>query len=109
MSNIGQDRLVRVCDYCGGVDDHPRHVIAGNPGTGLPDPAVVTKILDLDDIASADRAALIADLYDTTLVLRHLDCCRAAGCPDGTCSEQTAGAEDLRGVDLLDHLMTGKG
>lgn len=35
---------------------------------------------------------------------RHMDCCRAGGCPDGSCDVVTAGAEELRGVELLDHI-----
>lgn len=108
-SNIGDGRLMRVCDVCGGVDDHPRHVIAGDPGTGPPDGAVVATVLDMPDIGNAERVALIADLYDTTLLLRHMDCCRQTGCPDGSCDIQTAGAEDARGSDLLDHLMREEG
>lgn len=38
--------------------------------------------------------------------MRHMDCCREAGCPDGTCVEVTAGAEELRGDELLEHLRT---
>ena len=37
-------------------------------------------------------------------VARHFDCCRTAGCPDGSCDVLTAGAEDLRGDDLRAHL-----
>lgn len=36
--------------------------------------------------------------------MRHFDCCREAGCPDGSCAELTAGVEDLRGDALLKHL-----
>lgn len=35
----------------------------------------------------------------------HLDCCKAAGCPDGMCDITTAGAEDLRGDKLRAHLI----
>lgn len=37
-------------------------------------------------------------------VARHLDCCRDAGCPDGTCNVVTDGAEGQTGADLLGHL-----
>lgn len=103
--NIGGGRLVRVCDLCGGVDDHPRHVVAGDPGIGPPDPELVQRILNADNVASEDKPALLADLYDTALLLRHLDCCREAGCPDGTCDAQTAGAGSKTGKAMLDHLM----
>lgn len=41
---------------------------------------------------------------DGSTMIRHMDCCRDAGCPTGSCDEVTAGAEDLRGDDLLKHL-----
>ena len=37
-------------------------------------------------------------------VAKHMDCCRTDGCPDGTCDVVTAGAEGLRGADLLAHI-----
>jgi hypothetical protein len=40
--------------------------------------------------------------------MRHMDCCREAGCPDGTCNEVTKGAEDKRGPALVKHLTRGK-
>ncbi len=44
-------------------------------------------------------------LPDGTLQTRHFDCCRAAGCPDGTCDAWAdSGAADLRGADLLAHI-----
>lgn len=100
MSLIGSDRSLRVCDLCGGVDDHPRHSFAGTvPGeavTQAPTQEVVDKVLDA---APADqRSALLATLYDVTTTDRHRDCCAAAGCPaagdpkDG-CNVLVAGAK----------------
>ena len=43
---------------------------------------------------------------DGGTLIRHMDCCREAGCPTGACDEVTAGAEDLRGEELLEHLTT---
>ena len=44
-------------------------------------------------------------LDDGATQTRHMDCCREAGCPDGTCDElAAAGAGGLRGDDLLAHL-----
>lgn len=42
-------------------------------------------------------------------VVRHLDCCAAAGCPlpaddPCNCAHRTAGLEHLRGANLLAHL-----
>lgn len=102
---IGGERPLRGCDVCGGVDDHPRHVISGPPGAaGTPLPAVVDKtITALADASPEDRARVLAAIYDTSSQDRHPDCCRQVGCPTGTCDEQ--GGHDLRGAELLDHLM----
>lgn len=106
-ANIGDGRALRVCDLCGGVDDHPRHAIAGAAGGGpvvaAASEELVAKVVD--SAPPEDLARLLRDLMDTSTSDRHLDCCRAAGCPDGTCDTQTAGAEDKRGKELLAHLM----
>ncbi len=108
MSKIGGGRLLRVCDLCGGVDDGPRHVIVGAaPGTeifGPPSEDVINRVLEL--APPADRGRLLASLMDRSAVEYHMDCCREAGCPDGTCDRVTAGAEDLRDGDLLAHLVS---
>jgi hypothetical protein len=51
-----------------------------------------------------ERGRLLRELLDTGSSDRHLDCCREARCPDGSCDLVTAGAEYLTGADLLDHL-----
>ena len=103
--NIGNGRLVRVCDLCGGVDDHPRHVIAGGTPGVYPPPSddIVNRVIAA--APDGDRARLVRDLMDTGSSDRHMDCCREAGCPDGTCTTQTAGAENERGAALLEHLV----
>jgi hypothetical protein len=110
---IGEGRALKVCDECGGVDDHPRHVIAGDPRTQpAPRPEVVDAVfanLDRLKVGPDDRRRLATELFDTSTVERHMDCCRAAGCPaegEANCVQQTAGVEDRRGADLLEHLMT---
>lgn len=104
MADIGDGRPLRVCDLCGGVDDHPRHVIAG----AMPDvfPRVADDIVDKVLAAAPDehKGQLLRDLLDTSSSDRHLDCCRDAGCPDSTCNQVTASAEHLRGSELLNHL-----
>jgi hypothetical protein len=102
--NIGGGRLVRVCDLCGGVDDHPRHVIAGTAEEAFPAPSddIVSKVLDA--APATDRARLLRELMDTTSSDRHLDCCAQAGCPTGTCGPQVADAPGV-GRKMLDHLV----
>ena len=106
MTNIGNGRLLRVCDLCGGVDDHPRHVLAGGTPDVYRQPSqdVVAKVLQA--APDEERARLVRDLMDTSSSDRHMDCCRAAGCPDRSCDALTEGAESKRGKALLTHLMS---
>jgi hypothetical protein len=100
--SIGGDRPIRVCDLCGGVDDHPRHVLSGDGPYPTPDQTVVDLVLANAPVDL--RSFLIGQLLDTNASDRHMDCCRSAGCPTGSCGPQTAGAEELRGGALLAHL-----
>jgi len=43
-------------------------------------------------------------LGDGTVQSRHMDCCAAAGCPDGTCPEIVAASGGAKGADLVAHL-----
>lgn len=100
LPNIGRGGALRVCDLCGAVDDHPRHVLAGgDPDThSKPSPEIVRKVSAA--IAGLDAEVgdrLLTDLLDTGSQDRHMDCCRAAGCPTGSCDR----APDLRGKELL--------
>jgi hypothetical protein len=53
------------------------------------------------------RAGLFLHLKDDNTTMRHMDCCRQAGCPDGTCDEITKGAETKTGDALLRHIKKG--
>lgn len=100
-------RPLRICEVCGGVDDHPRHVYGVAEGDGVTDPEVAA--LAISNVKSpGDLPAIIAQVQDTSTIMRHMDCCREAGCPDGTCHIVTAGAESLRGAKLLAHIQGGK-
>lgn len=103
-ANIGDGRVLRVCDLCGAVDDHPRHVIAGTESGAFARPSdeILNKVIDA--APAEERARLIQDLIDTTSSDRHLDCCAAAGCPTGTCGPQVEGAPGV-GRQMLDHLV----
>lgn len=46
-----------------------------------------------------------AVLANGTVQTRHLDCCAAAGCPDGSCNVIIDHAGDKRGGDLLAHIL----
>lgn len=97
-------RPMRPCDACGQVDNHPRHVWDHPPGGGAT-PADLAEAM----IARAPeeyRGLVEAHVRDDRTTMRHMDCCREAGCPDGTCDTVTAGAEELKGSDLVEHIQT---
>lgn len=101
-------RILRVCDICGGVDDHPRHVLAGGiPGAVYDPPSEKIISLVMKNSPPDQLARLLRDLTDLSSADRHMDCCRTFGCPDGSCGLVTAGAENLRGDELLAHLTKG--
>lgn len=65
--------MLRVCDVCGGVDELPREVVSCTPDECPPvNQAMVTAILRRDDLAPEVQSAIVADLHDNTLMLRHL-------------------------------------
>lgn len=99
---MAEKRPVRMCDACGGVDDHPRHVFAFADGDGKSDAAIAAAALR--NASEEDAPAIMAQIQDNSTTMRHMDCCREAGCPDGTCNTVTAGAEDKRGPALVKHL-----
>lgn len=109
MPLIGNGRMLRVCDLCGGVDDSPRHVIAGGVPDQFAPPSEDVINAVLEAAPADDRGRLLRDLMDTSSSDRHLDCCREAGCPDGTCPKLTAGAESKRDGALLKHLTAKAG
>jgi hypothetical protein len=105
MANIGKGRAVQVCDACGGVDDHPRHSIAGSVEGAHPPPTpdMLRRVMDAAPAGDEDR--LIADLLDTGSTTRHLDCCRDAGCE--SCAEQLGDWDGKTGAAMLRHLTRG--
>lgn len=101
---IGGDRPLRVCDVCGGVDDHPRHTIAGEKGAaGPPLRSSVEAVMGNETLTTEQKAAALEDLYETSSQLRHMDCCRKVGCPSGTCDHvaELGGVDGVTGTDLL--------
>lgn len=98
---ISLDRPLRICDVCGGVDDHPRHVLAAGIGEIPVNQANLAKVLGDDSLSADDKARIVADIVDTTTQLRHMDCCRSVGCPDGSCNSLPEG---LTGAALVEHI-----
>lgn len=105
---MAEKRPMRMCDVCGLVDDHPRHVFAYADGAGVTDPSIAVLALDNAETA-VDKAVILMQIQDNSTTMRHMDCCRSVGCPDGTCNEVTAGAESKRGPALVKHLTSRKG
>lgn len=103
--NIGDGRPLRGCALCGGVDDHPRHGLGRTVAARYPEPSddIISKIINASP--DADRARIVREMTGGRGTYRHIDCCRQAGCPDGSCN----GAPDLRGADLLAAIMTKAG
>lgn len=85
-------RPLRLCDVCGKLDDHPRHVRSVRDG-GVPSKEFIASLAD------GLPASAIAQLMDPTTVVRHMDCCAAQGCE--ICVKTEAATGGARGLDLL--------
>lgn len=98
-----ETRPVRVCDICGGVDDHPRHVLGGSDPGAFPvvNRDAVRSVMRNADLTDDVKEQAVGDLSDMSSQYRHMDCCRAVGCPTGDCDR----VPDLRGSDLVDAIM----
>lgn len=101
-----ETRPMRMCDSCGQVDDHPRHVFALAEGQGNTDPSIAAKAVRA--AGEENIEAILAQVQDSATIQKHMDCCRTDGCPDGSCNVVTAGAEDKKGDDLVAHLTSLK-
>lgn len=98
-----ETRPVRMCDSCGGVDDHPRHVFAHAPGDAPTSDEVAEKALQ--NASPENYREILRQVRDDSVSQKHMDCCAADGCPDGTCDLVRQGAEDKKGHDLVEHLI----
>lgn len=102
------DRPFRICDVCGQVDDHPRHEFLSAPGEFPVNEEHLAAVIGRDDLSPERRASVAREVVNTGLQQRHMDCCRAAGCPDRSCDAIAAsGAEGLTGAKLVKHLTSG--
>lgn len=105
--------MMRMCDICGQVDDHPRHIHAAAVGEATTTQevakAAMRHILKLKDNGEA-LALAVAHMQDSTTRMAHMDCCVEAGCPDGSCSEIVATLPKgyVKGDALKEHLTSGK-
>lgn len=92
------ERRLRLCDVCGGLDDHPRHVTGLPPGATEGTPSTEF----LDSLASGAPVSAIAELMNPQTIVRHMDCCAANGCELCAATEHDNG--ERRGQELIDHL-----
>lgn len=102
--DLGDGLWLRVCDLCGGVDTDPRHTFGG-PQVNVfrsPPNEIVNKVLE--NAPAEHRAELLRDLMDTSSLDLHKDCCRDAGCPEGTCTSELDEVGELRGAELREAL-----
>lgn len=80
-------RPLRVCDACGGIDDLPRHSHITGPDQPFPaEPAWLDAVIASEDMSPVEKRDAVAVLVDETWQMRHMACCAAAGCPDGSCT-----------------------
>jgi hypothetical protein len=102
VERISLDRPLRICDVCGQVDDHPRHLVAAALGEIPVNQENLSRVLADASLDTDTKAALIADIVDTTTQDRHFDCCTNVGCPDGTCDRHP---NELTGTALLEAIL----
>ena len=106
-ANIGKGRILRVCDLCGGVDDHPRNMLVGSAEQDpFPRPSEDIMNAVLKNAPVAERGRLLSELLDQTTSDRHYDCCAASGCSHEACRQIVAAAGGKTGK-ALHAMLTG--
>lgn len=103
-----ETRPLRLCDSCGQVDDHPRHVYGTQEGESPTSPEVAEKALSAAKTAE-DRSEILRQVMDTATTVKHMDCCAAEGCQ--ICAEvlRASGVpEGTIGAKLVKALTSGK-
>lgn len=95
------ERMLRLCDVCGGLDDHPRHVqwVPVDTVGAVPDMSF------FDALPSAVPPRAVAEIMDPTTIVRHQDCCAAQGC--AICQATEAANGGARGDALLESIQGG--
>lgn len=96
------DRPLRLCPACGGVDDHPRHVVTTiAQGDEVPLGRPTQEQLDAA-IDAGIRGAGLQELMDPGTAALHMDCHAALGCP--VCTRTEEANDGRRGAELVKHL-----
>lgn len=102
MADEETARPLRMCDSCGQVDDHPRHVHSASDGDFPVSDEIAQKALE--NAPSTAYADILRQVRDDTVVQKHMDCCAADGCPGGSCNVFVAQAQGKQGDDLVKFL-----
>lgn len=103
---MADKRPMRMCDSCGQIDDHPRHVHGTGTGEANTTPEVLSLAVAASEGDEEARQAVLRHAQDSTTQMKHLDCCAADGCPDGTCQLTAQGAAGKTGPDMLKHVQS---
>lgn len=94
-------RTLRLCASCGALDADPAHVLGVPPGY----PDTVPDSAFLDALPDGIPARALVELMDPSTVVRHMDCCAAAGCQ--VCVDVLAATGGATGSDLIAALESG--
>lgn len=103
MTETTEVRKKRLCDVCGVLDDHPRHVLSVGPDFV----GAVPSDDFIDSLPDGTPARAVAELMDPTTVVRHMDCCAANGCDVCPSVLAAAGGAHLKGDELVTALTSG--
>jgi hypothetical protein len=101
VDGVEVPRPLRICDVCGQVDDHPRHLVGYLPDELVVNEDHIAAVIAVGGLSPEERATIVQDIIDTTTQFRHFDCCSQVGCPDGSCDVHS---NDIIGQDLLDSI-----
>lgn len=96
---MADTRPLRLCDVCGQLDNHPRHVVADPNNESKPTQEF------LDSLPDGTPASAVALLLDPNTTIRHMDCCAAQGCEVCQVTEKATGG--VRGKKLIDAIAGG--
>jgi hypothetical protein len=97
-----ETRPFRMCDSCGGVDDHPRHVHSASTGDLPVSDEIAEKALQ--NAGKEHYREILSQVRDDSQFQKHVDCCAKDGCPTGSCNQFLAESKGAKGADLVKFL-----
>lgn len=90
--------MMRLCDVCGQLDDHPRHQLFVRDGGFVPSQEFLEGLGDVP-------ATAVAALLNPHTTDRHHDCCASQGCV--VCKAIVAATGGVTGAELLSKIQAG--